>query len=213
MSSDLSGEITAIATAVLAAFAIVTAIFAFLAFRKQSDSVADGREMIGQQKDMLQVQSDRLETYRYQVDEQHQTYAAWVKTLELQASELRESLDERKREAEERRSAQAARVFVSQADGVFVANDPSEMSEMLNEDEDSWTDITKAEAEAEGGWHVAVLTVVNTSDQPVYDAQLRWHRGSASHGWPNPEPLGTVMPGCEIKRTRRFPLGTNMPNT
>jgi hypothetical protein len=61
---------------------------------------------------------------------------------------MRESLDERKREAGERRSAQAARVFVSQADGVFVADDPSEMSEMLDEDADSWTDITKAEAEA-----------------------------------------------------------------
>jgi hypothetical protein len=40
MSADLSGEITAIATAVLAAFAIVTAAFAFFAFRKQSREVA-----------------------------------------------------------------------------------------------------------------------------------------------------------------------------
>jgi hypothetical protein len=39
MSSDLSGEITALATAVLAFFAIVAAIFAFLAFRKQSREV------------------------------------------------------------------------------------------------------------------------------------------------------------------------------
>jgi hypothetical protein len=84
------------------------------------------------------------------------------------------------------------------------------MSEMLDEDEDSWTDITKAEAEAEGGWNVAELTVVNTSDQPVYDTQLRWHRGSASHGWPNPESLGTMMPGSEEKRIRRFPLDTNV---
>jgi heme exporter protein D len=36
MSSDVSGDITAIATAVLAVFAIVTAVFAFLAYRKQS---------------------------------------------------------------------------------------------------------------------------------------------------------------------------------
>jgi len=39
MSLNLSGEITAIATAVLAVFAIVTAAFAFLAFRKQSREV------------------------------------------------------------------------------------------------------------------------------------------------------------------------------
>jgi hypothetical protein len=42
MSSDFSGEITAIATGVLAAFAIITAVFAFLAFlayRKQTQEV------------------------------------------------------------------------------------------------------------------------------------------------------------------------------
>jgi hypothetical protein len=40
MSADLSGEITAIATAALAAFAVITAAFAFLAYRKQSQEVA-----------------------------------------------------------------------------------------------------------------------------------------------------------------------------
>jgi len=39
MSADLSGEITAIATAVLAVFAIITAVYAVRAFRKQSDEV------------------------------------------------------------------------------------------------------------------------------------------------------------------------------
>jgi hypothetical protein len=39
MSSDLSGEITALATAVLAVGAIVTAVFAYLAYRKQSQEV------------------------------------------------------------------------------------------------------------------------------------------------------------------------------
>ena len=41
MSVDLSGEITAIATAVLAAFAIVTAWYARKAFLKQSQEVSD----------------------------------------------------------------------------------------------------------------------------------------------------------------------------
>jgi hypothetical protein len=40
MSSDLAGEITALATAVLAVFAIVTAVFALLGYRKQSQEVA-----------------------------------------------------------------------------------------------------------------------------------------------------------------------------
>ena len=39
MSVDLSGEITAIATAALAAFTTVTAIYAILAFRKQTEEV------------------------------------------------------------------------------------------------------------------------------------------------------------------------------
>ncbi len=49
-------------------------------------------------------------------------------------------------------------------------------------------------------------TVVNTSDQPIYDAELRWHVGSAGHGEPNPEPLGAIMPGAEVSRTRKFLL-------
>ncbi len=71
-------------------------------------------------------------------------------------------------------------------------------------------DITQAEAEAGGGWNVAELTVVNTSDQPVYDTELRWHRCSAGYGFAHPESLGTIMPGDEMKRTRRFSLDTNM---
>ena len=38
MSVDLSGEITAIATAVLATFAIITAIVAYMAFRRQTQA-------------------------------------------------------------------------------------------------------------------------------------------------------------------------------
>jgi hypothetical protein len=40
MSVDLSGEVTAIATAVLAFFAIVTAVFAFLACLKEKQAVS-----------------------------------------------------------------------------------------------------------------------------------------------------------------------------
>jgi cbb3-type cytochrome oxidase subunit 3 len=57
MSLELSGEITAIATSVLAVFAIVTAAFAILAFRKQSKEVRD-------QAAMLNVQSEQLDLQR-----------------------------------------------------------------------------------------------------------------------------------------------------
>ena len=78
VSADLPGEITAIATALLAAFAIITATFAILAFRKQSKEVSD-------QAEMLQVQSDRLELYRKQVDDQQEINLTHGKVLELQA--------------------------------------------------------------------------------------------------------------------------------
>jgi hypothetical protein len=63
MSVDLSGEITAIATAVLAFFAIVTAIYAIRAFRTQSQEVRD-------QAEMLKVQSGQLELQRRQLGDQ-----------------------------------------------------------------------------------------------------------------------------------------------
>lgn len=78
MSLDLSGEITAIATAVLAVFAIVTAFYARQAFRKQSQEVSaierqvtDQQELTRQQAELLQVQSSQLDLQRQQLDDQH----------------------------------------------------------------------------------------------------------------------------------------------
>jgi photosystem II stability/assembly factor-like uncharacterized protein len=79
MSLLTATQVTAIATAVLAALAIVTAVFAILAFRTQSEQLAE-QEAVNRQQ---------------------------AEVLDLQAKELRESLDERKREAVERRGAQA----------------------------------------------------------------------------------------------------------
>ena len=71
MSVDLSGEITAIATAVLAVFAIVTALYARQAFRKQSQKVSaierqvkDQQELARQQAELLKIQSGQLELQR-----------------------------------------------------------------------------------------------------------------------------------------------------
>jgi hypothetical protein len=55
-----------------------------------------------------------------------------------------------------------------------------------------------------------VAHVVNSSDQPVYDAELRWRRGASSWGEPNPELLPTIMPGAEVTGCRKFPPDTNM---
>jgi hypothetical protein len=53
-------------------------------------------------------------------------------------------------------------------------------------------------------------TAHNTSDQPIYDGELYWHRGSAGHGDPNSEPVGTLLPGAPHTSTRDFPAGTNL---
>jgi hypothetical protein len=100
--------LTAIATVVLAVFAIVTAWYARKAFLKQSKEVTD-------QAGMLAVQSAQLE-------EQKTINAQQIEVLTLQAAELRESYFERKREKAAREEAQAARVFAGapKAPGLMV---------------------------------------------------------------------------------------------
>src|SRR5260221_13834131 len=93
MSLIAATQITAIATAVLAAFAIVTAWYARRAFREQSEEVRTLKKQLKDQQDLTAKQTP---------------------VLELQAEELRESLDERKREAANQRRAQASMVFVWQ---------------------------------------------------------------------------------------------------
>lgn len=166
---------TAIGTVVLAVFAVVTAWYARKAFRKQSQEVHD-------QAKMLQLQSDQLE-------EQRKINARQTEVLELQAEELRESLGERKREAQERRRAQASRVFVEENRHPYNRDDP--------------------DAIAPGPAWVSA-TVLNGSRDPIYRAQLRWHQGSAPYGDPNPEPVGTVMAASEVSKRREFPRNANL---
>lgn len=85
MSLIFATQMTAVATAVLAAFAIVTAFYAVRAFRKQSQEVSD-------QAEMLRVQSEQL-------TEQRKINERQTEVLALQAAELRESFAERKRDA------------------------------------------------------------------------------------------------------------------
>jgi hypothetical protein len=107
---DIPTWITAIATVLLAAFAVITAYYARQAFLKQSKEVSD-------QAEMLQIQSGQLA-------EQRKINAEQTKVLELQATELRESIDERKREAEQRHRDQASRVFVWEERGKDEVNFP-----------------------------------------------------------------------------------------
>ena len=53
MSLNLSSEITAIATAILGVGAIVTAILAYLAFRKQTQEVGILQQQMREQQEVL----------------------------------------------------------------------------------------------------------------------------------------------------------------
>ena len=60
MPVDLSGEITAIATAVLAVFAIVTAWYARRAFLKQSQEVSAIERQVKDQEKLTSQQAELL---------------------------------------------------------------------------------------------------------------------------------------------------------
>jgi hypothetical protein len=89
MSLLTATQVTAVATAVLAFFAMATAVFAYLAFRKQSTEV---------------------NTLQEQFSDQRTVNAKQVAVLGLQAEELNASLKERQLEVGERQRSQAAKV-------------------------------------------------------------------------------------------------------
>jgi hypothetical protein len=77
MSLIFATQLAAVATAVLAVFAIVTGIYAIRAFRKQSQEVSaierqvkDQQELTQQQAKLLEIQSGQLDLQRRQFDDQ-----------------------------------------------------------------------------------------------------------------------------------------------
>jgi hypothetical protein len=163
----------------LAVLAIVTAIFAIRAFGKQAQEVRD-------QARMLEVQSGQLQATRGQLAEMRRVSESQVEVLSLQAKELRESLAERERETSERHRAQAARVFITAERS--AAHEPPR----------GVIGVPKPPS--------VEAAVHNTSEQPVYDVELGWRRGTAPEG--DPELLGVIMPGQVDTRQRNFPDGT-----
>jgi hypothetical protein len=195
MSLIFATQLTAVATAVLAGFAIITAIVAGLAFRKQSQEVSaieqqvkDARDLASKQADLLQIQSGQLDLQRQQLEDQRNANARQAEILGLQATELRESLQDRKREAAERRQSQAARVLLTETRHPYISN-PSVIT---------------------GGVARVTAAITNGSGAPIYDTELRWHLGSAPHGDPNPQPVGTIMPHSEKTKDRVFPNNASL---
>jgi hypothetical protein len=221
MSLEVATWVTAIATFILASFAVVTAWYARKAFREQSREVAaieqqvkDGQDISRQQSELLKVQSGQLEVLRAQLEDQHKANTAQAAVFELQTSELRESLEERKRLSEQRHRDQASRVFIwQQVDDQVRGRTTLAPEAREARRRGAPLGPLVREATAAGNWTISGPLVsahfVNTSEQPVYDVELRWHLGSAGHGEPNPEPLSMVMPGEQVTRTREFPAGAS----
>jgi hypothetical protein len=176
MSVELSGEITAIGTAVLALFAIFTAVYAARAFRKQSQEVSDQAEQLKFQSKQLKVQSDRFDLQEKQFEEQHKINAEQVKVFELQVAEFRESLAERRREGLLRRSAQASRVSLI-----------TKIVRTTSRDFDS-------------GFRLNVTVANGNNPQPVYDVRLYWYSNGELDKMNNPELLGTVLDTATASR-------------
>lgn len=153
MSALVATQITAAATAVLALFAIVTGVFAVLAFRKQSAEVAtlqqqatDQQELTRQQGEMLRVQADQLDLQRRQLDDQCKVNGKQIGVLELQAQELQASLTARQEATVQWRYQYASTVV-------------------------PWQE----EPRQSGLGFLVVAHVKNTGERPVRDMSARWH--------------------------------------
>ncbi len=116
--------ITAIATGLLAVFAIVTAWYARKAFleqakelqllqqqaKDQAEELAIQRRQAEGTTALIDIQSGQLAAQRDQLAEQRAVNEKQTAVLELQAQELRESLAERQKQTEEQHRAQANQI-------------------------------------------------------------------------------------------------------
>jgi hypothetical protein len=167
MSGIFAAQLSAVATLALAVLAMATAGLAFAAWRKQSREVSD-------QAKMLNVQSEQLEELR-------KANAKQAEVLELQATELRKSLEERVRAARRRVRAQAQLVF---------------LTEVRYEGRDAGPLDSRPPS--------ITATVVNSSNQPIYKVEVYWLPTKALHGEPNADHLGIIMPGESASSIRRL---------
>jgi hypothetical protein len=150
--------IAAIATVVLAIGAVITVYFARKAFQAQSR----------------------------QLRNQHEINAKLAAAIPLQTRELRESLDERRRE-------QAAQIFI-------------ELDRIAPPGQEPGTPTPPAAETAP--WRLT-LPVHNTSKQPVYDLYVIWQLGTVRMG--KPDPMTRLMPGHEASFERTGPQEATDP--
>lgn len=164
------------ATWVQDALLVVTAVFAFLAFKKQSDQVAESKDFDSKQIDLLRTQLAVEQDFNKKQ----------MEVLDLQVAELKAAADERAQESLFQRRAQASQVYF-QINFEKKARVPGTISGSNHFDRYQ-------------------VIVVNNSRLPVSNAVLRWHRGSAPwspNGEPEDERQDMLLPGARwpIQRT------------
>jgi|ERR1022692_1138504 hypothetical protein len=150
--------IGAIAVVVLAAGAIVAVCLARAAFKAQSQQLRDQQEINKKIAEMLP----------------------------LQASELRESLNERLR-------AQAAQIFIE----VDRTSPDAEVTAAAGQEDP-----------APLPWQLRAK-VHNTSKQPIHDLYVIWQLGTVRMG--KPDPMARLMPGCDASFDRMGPEAGAQP--
>jgi hypothetical protein len=141
MSLIAANQITAIATGLLALFAIFTTVFAYFAFKAQSDQVS-----------ILKGQEERA--------------------------------------AEERRRGQAARVYLTEVTTPGFAAIP---------------DSVQTPGGRAARRHALVVSVHNTSEQPIYDLRIHWVDWAAKVQAGVEDKRDTLGPGNTTEADRELP--------
>lgn len=128
---------------------------------------------------------------------QREQLAAQTVANDIQADATARQVAEFARQAEQARRAQAARVFLTQ-DAFKGRGDRSRAA--------------YGESIGIGPKSPSITaTAHNTSDQPIYDAELYWHQGSMVY--PTSVPVGTLLPGVTFDSKRDFPRDTKLEVT
>lgn len=195
MPINISSELTGIGTVVLAFGAIVTAILATSALRKQAREVRsiekqvwDQEKLIKQQAELIQLQAEQSKLQQQQFKEQQQQFKEQrevnkrqAELVRLQTEELDASRKERASDRWLRYSAQASRVFMKTG---------------------------KREDEGKSPGRLPIFTVYvhvrNTSEQPVYHVIVYVDARSDQE---ITESLDTIMPGDEASTQIHLPRG------
>jgi hypothetical protein len=120
------------------------------------------------QSEAVAGQNEQLRLQREQFADQQVANSRQADVLQLQAEELRASLAKLQRETQEQRSAQARRILVTEGLALYPRHDQVQ---------GAVSGETRSEA--------VVIDVINTSDMPIYELTISWHKGSAL--WTDPD--------------------------